>query len=126
MQGTNAAGGGCYTSTNANCISEEVVDASTAGDGQGSSWRLQPQDPVVLVRRGPRVCAGPVNWTPVETPAYVSFTATAHAQTGAATAGVFYARKKTGVTATNCNACLPVHGHNFAWGQSYSAPGAAG
>src|ERR1017187_7163558 len=35
VQGTNAAGGGCFSSSNANCISEEVVDTSVAGDGQG-------------------------------------------------------------------------------------------
>ena len=41
-----------------NCVSEQVVDASAAGDGQGIELGgLQPQDPDVLVRGGPRVHA---------------------------------------------------------------------
>jgi hypothetical protein len=38
---------------------------------------------------------------------------------------VFYAQKKTSVTATNCNANWAATRAVFAWGQSYASPGAA-
>jgi prepilin-type N-terminal cleavage/methylation domain-containing protein len=116
---------GCFTATNANCISEQVVDASVAGDGQG----------VILAVYSPKTqsCwyAVDLESSPLAltdsggSPAYVSFTGTGHVQTGATTAGVFYAQKKTGVTLANCSATYPGT-VPFAWGQSYSSPGAAG
>jgi len=121
VQGSNAAGGGCFTSTNANCISEQVVDASVAGDSQG----------IVLAVYSPKTqsCwyaldleSTPTAFTDV---GYVSFwTPVTHVQTNATSAGVFYAQKKASVTAVNCNAGYPSEtAATFAWGQSYSSPG---
>jgi len=124
VQGTTAAAGGCFTSSPSNCVSEQVVDASVAGDSQG----------IVLAVYSPKTqsCwyAADLESTPVaftDTGTYVSFSSSTHTQSGASTAGVFYAQKKTGVTATNCNAGYPSQtAATFAWGLSYSSPGAAG
>jgi prepilin-type N-terminal cleavage/methylation domain-containing protein len=125
VQGSTVAGGGCFTSTNANCISEQVVDSSVAGDSQG----------IVLAVYSPKTqsCwyALDLESTPTAftdaggSPAYVSFwTPLTHVQSGATTAGVFYAQKKASVTAVNCNAGYPSQtAATFAWGQSYSSPG---
>jgi prepilin-type N-terminal cleavage/methylation domain-containing protein len=128
VQGASTAGGGCSTTSNANCISAQVVDASMAGDGQG----------VILATYSPKTqtCwyavdleAPPatLNEATTGTPIYVSFTGTtiAHAQTGAATGGVFYAKKKGSLTGVNCNAFYPTT-VPFNWGQSYSSSGTAG
>ena len=93
--------GGCFTSSQANCVSEQVVDASTAGDGQG----------VVLAVYSPKTqsCryavdleSNPAPFTDAGgSPAYVSFNSAAHVQTGpATTAGVFYAHLTSGVSST--------------------------
>jgi prepilin-type N-terminal cleavage/methylation domain-containing protein len=119
VQGAGA-GGGCASSP-ANCVSEQVIDAGAITDGQG----------VILAVYSPKTqsCwyAVDLESTPVVLAADtgVPFKAAGIAPTGATTAGVFYAQKKTSVTATNCNANWAATRAVFAWGQSYASPGAA-
>ncbi len=114
------AAGGC-SSTPANCISEQVVDAGALTDGQG----------IILATYSPKTqsCwyAVDLESTPVALVADtgVPFKTAAIVPTGAATAGVFYAQKKTSVTNVNCNANWAATRAAFAWGQSYASPGAA-
>ena len=126
--------GGCFTSSTANCMSVQVVDASAAGDGQG----------IVVAAYSPKTqsCwygvdleSAPAQFTDSGgTPAYVSFNSSAHPQSGSATtAGVFYAHKSgkgtsnAAVSATTCNASWVTSTQTvgFFWGLSYSSPGAA-
>ena len=126
--------GGCFTTSNANCISEQVVDASAVGDGQG----------IVLATYSPKtqscwyaadIESTPASFTDTGTGAGVAFITTGHAPTSTAgtwTAGVYYAQKLSTtahpVTASNCNANWAVAGSTstaFGWGSSYSSPGAA-
>jgi type IV pilus assembly protein PilA len=128
VAGASTASGGCFTTTNANCISEQVVDASAAGDGQGLILATySPKTQTCWYAVDLESTPSTLNEATTGTPIYVSFTGTtiAHTQTGASTAGVFYASKTSGVSATNCNAFYPTT-KAFNWGQSYSSPGTAG
>jgi prepilin-type N-terminal cleavage/methylation domain-containing protein len=125
VQGSSTASGGCAASSPGNCISEQVVDASTAQDSQG----------LVLATYSPKTQSCWYALDLESTPAAITtdtgfqqfWTTTSHVPSGATTAGVFYAQKKSGVTATNCNAYYPVAtAATFAWGQSYAVPGTAG
>jgi prepilin-type N-terminal cleavage/methylation domain-containing protein len=123
-----AAAGGC-DATHANCVSEQVVDAGALVDGQG----------VILAAYSPKTqsCwyALDLESTSVAlvSDTGVPFQTAAITPTGAGTAGVFYAVKKSvsgnAVTATNCNANWAATrgtGVNaFNWGLSYSSPGTA-
>jgi prepilin-type N-terminal cleavage/methylation domain-containing protein len=128
VQGAAAATGGCFSSSNSNCVSEQVVDAAASGDAQG----------IVLAVYSPKTqtCwyAVDLESTPVSIATdtgYVPFITTGHVPTttatGGWTAGVFYAKKTSAVSGTNCNAYYAVAtAATFGWGQSYSSPGAAG
>jgi prepilin-type N-terminal cleavage/methylation domain-containing protein len=116
---------GCGASPS-NCISEQVVDVGALQDGQGvilaaysskthSCWYA------LDLESSPTALAGDTTATPAGTP----FKTAAIVPTGAGTAGVFYAQKKTGVTTTNCNANWAATQSVFAWGASYAVPGAA-
>ena len=124
VQGTSATTGGCFTSSASNCVSEQVVDASNAGDSQGIVLAVYSPKTATCwyaldLESTPSIIAGDTSYTP--------FWQTGHVPSGASTAGVFYA-KKTGssVSATNCNAFWAVGtAATFSWGQSYSSPGTA-
>ncbi len=116
--------GGC-DATHANCLSEQVVDASAVGDGQG----------LILAAYSSKTQSCWYSLDLESTPS--SFTDTAPAvafmtsgvvptsTAGTFTAGVFYAQKKNAVSATNCNASWAATQGAFGWGLSYASPGAA-
>jgi prepilin-type N-terminal cleavage/methylation domain-containing protein len=122
VQGSGVATGGCSAGASGNCISEQVVDVGAVTDSQG----------LILATFSPKTSscwyALDLETTPsviASDPGYVAFNTGTASPTGATTAGVFYAQKKTGVTGVNCNALYPTT-VAFNWGQSYSAPGTAG
>ena len=117
--------GGCYTSSQANCVSEQVVDATSAGDGQGLEMAVySPKTQSCWYAVD--LESSPTQFTDSGgTPAYVAFNPTGHTQSGSATtAGVFYAKKTSGVSATTCDSGWP-QTQAFNWGLSYSSPGTA-
>jgi type IV pilus assembly protein PilA len=119
---------GC-SATNPNCVSEQVVDAGANTDGQG----------LILAVYSPKTQSCwyslDLESTAVSLTADtgVPFLSSTVGPTGASTAGVFYAQKKSTaaspVSATNCNASWAATrgtgASAFGWGQSYSSPGAA-
>ncbi len=127
VTGTGAAGG-CNGSSPANCLSEQVVDSAADADGQGVilaaySPKTQSCWYAVDLESTPQNLAATDGGAP---PAGgVPFLATGVVPTGAATAGVFYAHKTNAVTNVNCNANWAATQAAFAWGVSYSIPGAA-
>jgi len=118
VQGNTTTTGGCFSSSNANCVSEQVVDASVQGDSQG----------IILAVYSPKThtCwyAVDLESTPSAITTDTGYTAFigAHTEANASAAGVYYAKKTSGVTATNCNGFYPTS-TNFTWGTSYSAAG---
>jgi type II secretory pathway pseudopilin PulG len=123
----SATTGGCFNSSNANCISEQIVDAGANTDAQG----------IVLAAYSPKTqsCwyavdleSNPVSLT---SDTGVPFIASGVAPTGASSAGVFYAHKtgvgtsNAAVSATTCNANWAATRAAFVWGPSYSSPGTA-
>jgi len=117
-------GSACTASSNGNCVSEQVVDTSQAGDGQG----------IVLAAYSSKTqsCwyAVDLESTPsafTDTAPGVSFWSSAHVQSGATTAGVFYAHVSGTNAAAHCSGSYASSTANpFAWGQSYASPGAGG
>jgi len=115
LQGNTTTTGGCSASTAANCVSEQVVDASMAADSQG----------LILAVYSPKThtCwyATDLESTPATIATDTGYTAFigAHTETGAAAPGVYYAKKTSSVSATNCNGFYPTS-TNFTWGTSYS------
>jgi type IV pilus assembly protein PilA len=113
--------------TNPNCVSEQVVDAGAITDGQGLilavySPKTQSCWYAIDLESTPVALTGDTTATPPGVP----FKTSTITPSGASTAGVFYARKKTSVSTTNCNAnWAATQTGSFAWGQSYSSPGGA-
>jgi len=107
-----------------NGMSINPVDVATSGDAQG----------VVLAglsKTGYCWWVVQLNATPTTIPTSGFQTAATGvgSQTGAATAGTFYAKKLVGgtFTASKCTASYPENAAGpFAWGSSYSSAGAAG
>jgi prepilin-type N-terminal cleavage/methylation domain-containing protein len=128
-QGTGTTGG-CSASPS-NCVSEQVVDAGALQDGQGIilatySSKTQSCWYAVDLESTPIVLTGDSSATPPGV-AFINGTTSVPTttQTGGWTAGVFYAQKKSGVTASNCNANWAATQAHFGWGLSYASPGAA-
>jgi len=112
--------GGC--SGNNNCVSMQVVDTSAVADGQGiilAAYSSKSQTCWYAVD----LEATPSTFT--DTAPNVPFITGGVAPTGATTAGVFYAKKSSGVSSTNCNANWAATRGAFGWGASYSNAGAA-
>src|SRR5579863_3910938 len=85
----------CNGSSNGNCVSVQVVDSSAASDGQGVA--------LAVYSAKTRTCWYAVDLEstptiPLTDATGVGFSIAGHVQSGATTAGVFYA-KKTGATA---------------------------
>jgi len=117
--------GACTGATPANCVSMQVVDASSVGDGQG----------IILAVYSPTTqnCWYAVD---LESPASsftdtapaMAFVTTGQVPTGASTPGVFYAKKSPSTVpsaSTYCSAHWAATHGAFNWGLSYSSPGAA-
>jgi type IV pilus assembly protein PilA len=110
----------CIASSAGNCVSVQVVDSTSAGDSQGVE--------LAVYSSKTSTCwyAADLESTPTSPltdGSGTGFSITGHIQAGAATAGVFYA-KKTGPTAAA--ACLGGYPSTagatpFNWGQSYSS-----
>jgi prepilin-type N-terminal cleavage/methylation domain-containing protein len=112
--------GGC--TGNNNCISMQVIDATSQADGQGmvlAAYSNKSQAcwyAVDLEATAASFVDGGGN---------VPFITAGVAPTGATTAGVFYAKKTGPTSATNCNANWAATRAAFGWGPSYSNAGAA-
>jgi type IV pilus assembly protein PilA len=101
---------------NGNCMSEQVVDASAAADGQGlelATWSSKDSECwYALDLEGT-----PASQT-AETSPLVAFWTPATVPVGATTAGVFYAKKAN--SAANCSANYAATTNGFKWGTSYA------
>jgi hypothetical protein len=117
--------GACDAASPNNCVSMQVVDASSPGDGQGIV--------LAVYSAGSGTCwygldlenpASPFT----DTGANVAFTSPGRVPTGVTSPGTYYASKgpSQGVSpSTYCGANWAATRHTFSWGQSYSNPGAA-
>src|SRR6202142_4563419 len=115
--------GGC-DATHANCLSEQVVDTSVAGDGQGmilAAYSAKTQSCWYSLD----LESTPTSFTDAGKVAFKTTGVVPTSTAGAFTAGVFYAQKKNAVTSTNCNANWAATQGAFGWGLSYASPGAA-
>jgi type IV pilus assembly protein PilA len=110
----------CGTSTAGNCVSAQVVDSSAAADSQGIELAVYSAKTTTCWYAVDLESAPTANLTPDA--GAVPFSVTAHAPTGAGTAGVFYG-KQTGTTASaDCYADYPsTVPAAFKFGQSYAA-----
>ena len=110
----------CNGSSNGNCVSVQVVDSSAANDGQGVELAVYSAKTTTCWY------AADLESTPTspltDSGAGVPFNTAAHAQSGAATAGVFYAKKTGAAAAAACLGSYPsTTAATFSWGISYSA-----
>jgi len=102
--------------TNTNCMSEQVVDASAAADGQGlvmAAWSSKDTTCwyALDLEGTPASQAAEVAplyayWTPATVPV------------GATTAGVYYAKKVN--SSANCSGNYAATKNGFSWGTSYA------
>jgi len=115
--------GTCTGSSAGNCVSEQVLDAISAGDGQGISLSVYSAKT--------QTCwyAVDLETTPAAftdtAPAISFWTAVTHVQSNAVTAGVFYAKKTGAAAAGDCSGGFPSTGSitPWSWGGSYSGAG---
>ena len=116
---------GACTAVNANCISEQVVDAGNATDGGGIilaafSKKTSTCWYAADLESSPISLVPDAGGTPFIATGSVVPTSTA----GAWTAGVFYA-KKMGASLANCTGTFASGSSHFGWGVSYTAAGGA-
>ena len=129
VQGASGAGGGCAASNGNNCMSVQIIDVGAVVDAQGLVFATFSQKDSTCWY-AVDLEAAPVSVTDTNYSggtAGVPFVTTGVAPTvngaAAANAGVYYAKKTAGVSATNCNANWAATQAAFKWGSSYaSAP----
>ena len=110
----------CIASSAGNCVSVLVVDSSAAADSQGVELAVYSAKTTTCWYAVDLESAPTANLTPDA--GAVPFSVTAHASTGAGTAGVFYGKKSGAGAAAACLAGYPSQtAAAFKWGVSYSA-----
>ena len=112
----------CNGNSNGNCVSVQVVDSTALNDSQGVE--------LAVYSAKTKTCWYAVDLESTPTaftdtaPAISFWTALTHVQAGAATAGVFYAKKTGGGAAAACIGGYPsTTASTWNWGQSYSSAG---
>jgi type IV pilus assembly protein PilA len=110
----------CIASSNGNCVSVKVVDSTSANDGQGVVMAVYSTKTTTCWYAADLESTPTIPLTDVAPG--VGFSITGHVQSGALTAGVFYAKKTGAAAAAACTGAYPsATAATFSWGQSYSA-----
>ncbi|HVA02724.1 MAG TPA: prepilin-type N-terminal cleavage/methylation domain-containing protein [Acidimicrobiales bacterium] len=114
------ASAACTGSSAGNCVSVQVVDSSAASDSQGVELAVYSAKTTTCWYA---VDLESTPTTITDTSPLVSFwTAGTHVQSGATTAGVFYAKKTGAGASAACVGGYPsMTAATFSWGQSYSS-----
>jgi type IV pilus assembly protein PilA len=103
--------------TNSNCISEQVVDVSAAGDGEGltlATWSSKDSTCWYALD----LEATPASQAAETSPLIAYWTPANPAAAPATTAGVFYAKLVN--SSANCSGNYAATHANFTWGTSYA------
>jgi prepilin-type N-terminal cleavage/methylation domain-containing protein len=109
----------CTGASNGNCVSVQVVDSSSASDGQGVELAVYSAKTKTCWYAADLEAAPTI---PLTDATGVGFSIAGHVQSGATTAGAFYAKKTGAAAAAACAGGYPSQtATTFSWGQSYSA-----